>query len=212
MNDELIKIKELLKTAIRETVAGLEKAHAGETFYAFALYDAEGAEISPSSNTEEQFQRIISRENFNDDYRLHYRWGSADWAYECEGDGPYDEACELLDSMRSEMHANDDSEEQTWWIEFRARSFGASIMALKEVAAEGLFHDRAHPITAFFTLSDDDDAPWLEMESARRINPPEVFAAFEADLRQLAGEHYDQLDMTGGELGVAMKEFWGEEW
>lgn len=209
MTDKLNEIKELLKTAIRESMKSLEANHADETFYAFALYDAEGAEIAPSSNTQEQFQRIVSRDGFDPDFRYGARWGSAEWAYECEGEGPYDEACELLDELRNDMYDEDD---EGWYATFRARSFGTSIFALKEVAEEGLFHDREHPITAFFTLSDDDDAPWLELESARRINPPEVFAAFEAEWKQAVLQTWGDYDTSGGELGKAMKEFWGEKW
>ena len=102
-----------------------------------------------------------------------------------------------------------ESEKPADWQEFRARSFGASIFALKELADEGYFGTGKDRVTVFFSLSDDDDAVWLERESARRINPPEVFAAFEREWRIAAVAQYGEDAFEGGELAATFTRIFG---
>ena len=61
--------------------------------------------------------------------------------------------------------------------------------ALKDVADEGVFNRGRQPITAFCTMFDDENAVWLERESARYINNPERFDAF-APAQVLAASHW----------------------
>src|SRR5262249_16332135 len=162
----------------RATLDTLRSKHPSEHFYAFALYDADGDCVCPSANSEERYQAIIKRNGVEDsDRRFMYRWGTAEWAYEAVEYGPFQQARQILQAAKREG-----------WYDFQAKSFGASILALKELSEEGYFGQGSSRVTAFFTLSDDNNAPWLERESARRINPPDVFAAFETEWRKaLAG-------------------------
>lgn len=173
---DFARVQALLKDAVCGTLDSLRAEHPDETFYAFALYDAEGTCPAPSANSEEKWHKRIEREKVAaSDRRFSSRWGTAEWAYEAyEGAGAeaFAEACELLESEKPDNR-----------LEFQARSFGASISALKELSEEGFFGSGGSRMTVFFSLSDDAYAPWLEWESARRINPPEVFAAFEPEWR-----------------------------
>ncbi|MDB5388559.1 MAG: hypothetical protein JWM11_4205, partial [Planctomycetaceae bacterium] len=123
------------------------------------------------------------------DKRFIYRWGTAEWAYEAVEFGPFQEAREILQSGSRDN-----------WLEFQAISFGASIFALKELSEEGFFGSGESTIVAFFSLSDDNNAPWLELESARRINPPAVFAAFEPEWRLALANTWGDIELDGGEL------------
>lgn len=98
------------------------------------------------------------------------------------------------------------------WIEFQARSFGASIFALKELAEEGFFHTGSTPVLAFFSLSDDEHAPWLELESARRINPPDLFATFEPEWQICKAQTWGDGEVQGGELAEAFIQAHGGKW
>jgi hypothetical protein len=193
------RVKGLLKEAVRSTLATLRAEHPDETFYGFAIYDAEGTCPGPSANSEEKWRALVERKNLaDDDDRFFYRWSSAEWAYEGVAAEAFDEIGDLLTS-----------EEPENWLEFQARSFGASIFALKELADEGVFGSGPSRITAFFSLSDDELAPWLEWESARRINPPEVFAAFEPEWRIAAEKAYGEVELDGGELGEIFVRLFG---
>ncbi|HEY4258824.1 MAG TPA: DUF4303 domain-containing protein, partial [Schlesneria sp.] len=121
MEIDFQKVKSLLKEAVRETLNTLRIQHAGERFYAFALYDADGDCVCPSANSEERYQATIKRNKVDQsDERYMYRWGTAEWAYEAVEFGPFQEAREILQSGPRED-----------WLEFQAKSFGASIFALK---------------------------------------------------------------------------------
>ncbi|MCA9070122.1 MAG: DUF4303 domain-containing protein [Planctomycetaceae bacterium] len=197
-------VKELLKQGIIETLDGLRKDHPNETFYAFALYDADGDAIDSSANSEEKFQKQIERAGCaNSDERFLYRWGTAEWAYEAtDHTEKFGEANALL----SEADRDD-------WYEFQAKSFGASIFALKELADVGLFGTGKNRMVAFFSLSDDEYAPWLEIESARRINPPDVFQTFESEWKICTQQTWgEDIDLTGGELAQAFQKVHGTAW
>ncbi len=195
------EVKRLLKEAVRQTLNTLRTDHPDERFYAFALYDADGDCVCPSANSEEKYQSTIIRNRCTDtDERFQYRWGTAEWGYEAVEYGPFDEARELLS-----LASNDD------WMEFQAASFGASIFALQELAEEGFFGTGESCMTVFFSLSDDENAGWLEWESARRINPPEVFAAFEREWRIAAADHWGVIDGKpyGGALATVFQRMFG---
>jgi hypothetical protein len=193
------RVRALLKEGVRATLDKLRAEHPDETFYAFALYDAEGTCPAPAANSEEKYHQKVEKMKIADsDERFLYRWSSAEWAYEGVEAGPFDEVGELLSSEKPDN-----------WLEFQARSFGASIFALKELADEGVFGSGDSRITAFFSLSDDENAPWLEWESARRINPPEVFAAFEPEWRIAITQSYGDEEIDGGELAEVFERLFG---
>jgi hypothetical protein len=57
------------------------------------------------------------------------------------------------------------------------------IRALADLDKEGFFGtgEARERVTLFCTISDSDDAPGLENESARRLNPAAVYEAFHQD-------------------------------
>jgi hypothetical protein len=53
--------------------------------------------------------------------------------------------------------------------------------SLRELAAAGEMEHRGRPVVGFCSLVDSADAGWVERETARYINSPEAFAAFEPE-------------------------------
>ncbi len=199
---DFLEIRELLKEGVRTTLTTLREQHPDEHFYAFALYDAEGENVAPSANSEEKYQARIARQKCADsDSRFMYRWGTAEWAYEALEYGPFEEARELLSQAPKDE-----------WLEFQVQSYGASIFALKELAAEGFFGTGEFQITAYFSLSDDDPAAWLERESARRINPPAVFAKFEPEWQIAMLQIWGDSEIDGGDFEHAFPQILGSAW
>ena len=171
MGFDFDQVKSLLKEAVRESFDAVKAENPTEKFYAFALYDADGDAVSPSANTEEHYQAIVARQSLDQsDDRFMYRWGTAEWKHERFGYRPFKPYFAVLESA-----SRDD------YLEFQVQSYGASVFALKELADEGYFGRGEDQLTVFFTLSDDENAAWLGLDSARRINPPELFAAFEPE-------------------------------
>ena len=52
------------------------------------------------------------------------------------------------------------------------------ISAMKQLKESGAFGSQSHDVTCFVSMSDDDQAVSIEDYSARRLNSPELAAAF----------------------------------
>lgn len=183
-------VRAMLKDAVRTSFDALRASHPQQTFYAFALSDSDGTGPSPAANSEQKWLKRVEREKLADsDERFLYRWSPAEWAFEAVGCEPFHPVWQIL---RSEQPHDR--------LAFKARSFGASIYALKELSDEGYFGSGDRRVTVFFSLSDDENSVWLERESARRANPPEVFAAFESEWRIAAVQQYGSVAFKGGDL------------
>jgi hypothetical protein len=57
------------------------------------------------------------------------------------------------------------------------------VNCLRQLAWDDLLHHRGRPIIAFCSVVDSADACWVELETARLINPPKVFSDFEPECR-----------------------------
>src|SRR5262249_18310072 len=142
-------VKGLLKAAVRKCLDALKAKHPKETFYAFALYDADGTGPTPAANSEQKWLKIVEKKGLqDDDLRFLYRWSTAEWSYEAVGCEPFHPAWEMLEKGGS-------------GAEFMARSLATSIQVLKELSGEGYFGSEASRVTAFVSLSDDPSAAWL---------------------------------------------------
>jgi hypothetical protein len=53
---------------------------------------------------------------------------------------------------------------------------------LRMARAAGALEWRGRPVAAFCSVIDSEDAGWVERETARLANPPELLATFEAEL------------------------------
>ena len=208
MDIDFDKVKWLLKEGVKETIKTLRESDPHKHIYAFALYDADGDSVAPSTNTEEFYTKVIEREAVTEaDERLYYRWCTAEWEYEGVKYGPFEDAVQLVSNGMPDYEDDEDV-----WMEFKARSFGASIFALKELSEEGFFGEGESRITVFFSLSDNEFAPWLEVETARRCNPPKVFSDFEKEWRISNQEIYGDSPIAGGDLEKIFIKIFGQDW
>jgi len=225
MANDWAHVKQLLKEACRETLNTLRSKHPTERFYAFALYDADDAYcVGPSANSESGYEKKLryftERMNETDghfrnwtkklypngcNYSVLPRWSTTEWVYEGVEFGPFEEARQLLEAM-STSQAGDD-----FYVR-QARSFGTSVLALKELSDEGFFGAGDSRIVSFFSVSDNRDAPWLELESARRINPPDPFAKLEPELRLMSTLIYGLDAHPSPELVAAFERVHGSWW
>ena len=55
------------------------------------------------------------------------------------------------------------------------------------------------PVVAFCSVIDSNDAPWVERETAKRVNPPELLVTFEAGFAA-ASAGYEPADTGPGSL------------
>lgn len=176
-------IRRELKEAARRSFAKVRGSNPAETFYAFALYtDGDASGALPASNTAEGYARRLEKYRNNAGFMeslkemglqfrpFDYKWGTPEWAFEAVAGGEFGDADALI---------NDESRQDDF-VEAKAGVFAAMVLALKDLDAEGFFGEggeRAR-ITLLCSASDSAAAAWLEDESARYLNPPDVYRAF----------------------------------
>ena len=185
-------VRAAIREAARHTFRRLREEKSGERFYAFALCSDEEAQgACASANTEEGFLRkldrsessrprteaIIARHGMSwADYTNYYRWNLPEWAYHSSDEG---ELFRALDPLLPHPLPDEDDEPEAL-LDHRARLYSAMVLAMKDLDAEGFF-GRDEERAAVVLLCDLVEPPekyWFAVESARRLNPPQVFDGF----------------------------------
>src|SRR5262245_27093596 len=177
-----------LRTAIREAARAafqaIQRAHAREELYAFALYTNDSATlIAPSANTRQGLRKCARKYvgRSRDPGALaeqieSLRWSAPDWVCHTEGDDYFTAAEELLDARPSPVDIEDDDEARSEF-DLRMRIF---VDALKDLDAEGVFDKgRVRDKIVLLVLMGDQDQK-LMLDCARKLNPHRVFKKFSA--------------------------------
>lgn len=103
-----------------------------------------------------------------------YRWYFANWS----GVATDVQMGVLLDALGDATFQDDrdlqNARQASWLV--------ALAEALRRVRARGELVWDGKPVAAFCSVIDSTDAPWVERESARMANPPELLATFEEEL------------------------------
>jgi len=176
------EIRDRLCREARQAFLDFRRSRPGETIYVFGLYaddDALGAHSI--GNTEEAYKRAASRDPGDGMFgrmssMLSYRWSAAEWPniYSEEFPAPdrepdagerLQEGSDFAEGWRSISGKNHQ--------EFRRNMFRAMVDALRLLDGESLFgtgQDR-EKVILFISLSDSEDEGFLEIESAKLLNP-----------------------------------------
>jgi hypothetical protein len=186
-------LREQVAAAARLAFAEVRAQHAKEDFYAFALYSVGGSCVTPSANSEQAYaEKRVDNENDYSATELlgEFRWSPFSWRYECEGSDHFASIDAVLNDRGS---LNYDESDPEGFTTFRASVFAAMALALGDLEAEGFFGKGKARETVTVFCSEPDFAPWLEADSAQRLNPPEAFATFAAErLEYIASDPEDR--------------------
>lgn len=165
------KLQDAIRDAAKQAFAGIRRDHSDETFYAYALYtDDDFVTLSPSCNSEEALARKIKKDKLKSRFDLAgARWGTAEWAYEAEGDEHFDVVQKALNSP--EIGTTSDE---------RSMIVDAVVGALRELDSTGFFGEGAdrEKVTLFMSISDSEDTVELENKTAKLLNPPAAIKDF----------------------------------
>ena len=168
-----------VKAAATAAIAELRAAHAGEQFYAFALYTDEGvAGVSPAANTEAHLTKRIAEYKYTKPAEINYlRWSTSEWAYEGFGWKHFKPSYDAMMAVRHPPEGDDDP-----FPVYRKRVVRLMIDVLAEMDREGVFGRGAERdrVTLLCSMTDPDDPFALLDRSARALNPPTVVARYEA--------------------------------
>ena len=163
--------------AAQRSFSDLLARHGDETFYAFALYtDEDCYTVVPAANSLERHRETLADmedEDDDDGQAAHYRWASAEWAYESFAAEPFNPICEQLAAACQAV-----SGDAAAFAAFKADVHAAMIDALRRLDGEDFFGRHRAGAVLFITSSDFDDAPSMERRSAIALNPPERLVEF----------------------------------
>jgi hypothetical protein len=184
-------VRSTLVEAVRNAFGRIGEQKSGERFYAFALCSDEEAEgVCGSANTEEGFQARLKRnETYRKgieeriakhgmtwaDYTNYFRWNLPEWAYHNTGSGDF----RALDPLIPDP-IPDAEEEPVESLDYRARLYGSMVLAMKDLDSEGFFGagEQRDSVVLLCDLVEPPEKIWFAVESARVLNPPEVFQGF----------------------------------
>lgn len=167
-------LTERIACASRASFSDLIGRGTGERFYAFILYtDADCYTVLPSANSIEKHLEKMSREGISDPKNLAgYKWSIGEWTYEAWHDEGFHEICEALSVASQSAYENGA------FPAFRQQVHASMIKALALLDGEGFFESLPHRPVLFISSSDHDEAIDLENDSARQLNPPDLFREF----------------------------------
>jgi hypothetical protein len=189
-------LRERIADASRRSFDAVRAAHRGETFYAFALYTVDDAVgVNSSMNSEQAYQRAVAKHEADESHRTwlqshgisfkdsllgDHRWSAYDWAYECAESDGFDAVNELVNNRGMGFFDRNDS---MGFASFKAGVFASMVLALRDLIEEGFFvKDNAREsLTIFCSVPHSACTFWFEQDSARRLNPPEVFQRFASE-------------------------------
>lgn len=158
----------------RKAFRRLQAEQPTETFYAFALYTGDDVMgIDAAANSEESYRYGVERAGLTTVSELSTaRWSTPEWFYE---GGFADCLPSVYDPETDEPKGGADG-----FAGVVGRVFAAMVLGLEDLDREGLFGigNTRHGLTLFCSVSDSPHAPWLEDESARRLNPSDVYQVF----------------------------------
>jgi len=162
-------------TAASAAFGSLISEKSDEHFYAFALYTDEYAEtILPSANSIEQYEAILRKSGYTDEESMAcYKWGTAEWAYEAWNAKLFTGIYRELENYRKTL-----PESEVAYASYKNSVHECMISALKRMDESGFFVKGREDITLFISSSDDDEAFDMENQSAKRLNPEQVYTPF----------------------------------
>ena len=185
-----------LREAARRSFTRVRAEYPGERFYAFALCsDEEAQSACASANTEEGFQwRLEGNQKYRKsteaaiakhgmtwaDYTNYYRWNLPEWAYHQVGVREFRALDPLiLDPIHQRAQELED-EDPEGFDDHRARLYGSMILAMKDLDADGYFGEgnERRTLVLLCDLVEPPEKYWFAVESAKALNPPDVFQGF----------------------------------
>lgn len=146
-----------------------------EHFYAFALYTDEYAEtISPSANSIERYEAKLRDTGETDELQVAaYKWVTAEWAYEAWNSKLFAGIYRDLQQYRNSL-----PKYEVDYASYKNSVHECMIAALKQMDKNGFFARGRENITLFISSSDDDEAFEMENESAKLLNPEQIYLPF----------------------------------
>jgi hypothetical protein len=112
---------------------------------------------------------------------------------------------DVLSNVLGDADFNDDRETQN---RHQAAWILALATGLRLAGNRGALDFRGRRVAAFCSMIDSRNAVWIERETARIVNSPELFATFEKDLAAAAADWYRSNQPDSNGMRVAFDHLW----
>ncbi|MEI7228707.1 DUF4303 domain-containing protein [Pectobacterium carotovorum] len=138
-----------------------------ENFYAFSLYtDSSAMTVSLSANSEEKLKTILDADSDkSEENQTYYRWAISEWAYE---------GSDLFSEISKELRL---SSERESFSDFQNNLINSLTNALRRTNEE-ILKDGGEGVIMFVSITDDDDAEYIENMSSKIINSEAIHDLF----------------------------------
>ncbi|WP_323634530.1 DUF4303 domain-containing protein [Pectobacterium polaris] len=140
-----------------------------ENFYAFSLYtDSSAMTVSLSANSEGKLKTILDADSDKSEgNQTYYRWAISEWAYEGYGS-------DLFSEISKELRL---SSERESFSDFKNNLINSLTNALRRTNEE-ILKDGREGVIMFVSITDDDDAEYIENMSSKIINSEAIHDLF----------------------------------
>lgn len=178
MDDELALASAEIRNGVRKWFSELREAHPDQHFYAFA-FGFHDDFVGPSmwANSLE----FLHSKCEPGDYSEEYSWNPGQWEYSEFLDQAWQSLSKYDDNGKNEV---DDAVRH-----YRARCLGATLAGLRALTDEGLWTRDPIPVLAFISIWDSSEDRWVNWESVRRLNSPDILDRHPLALRDWLGDH-----------------------
>lgn len=163
MTDDYSIARQTVRESVREWFTQLRNDRPGENLYAFAFcfHDDFVGQLLASNSVE----WLQTKEDPDDQ---EYAWNPAQWQYNSE----FHHAWDSIPKYDEDTH----EEVDRTVLEYRAHCLRVTIDALKDLADEGFWKSGDAQVFVFLLMWDNAESMWLTNESARCINPPDLYS------------------------------------
>ena len=182
------KFYELLYAASKSAFTSVQRAHASESFYVFALYTTgDLAYVIPTSSTEEgltltaqKYSTIKHYQDFGiDQLREHLRWSPCDSLLHTEGEEYFVEVNNFISNVPLILDAIPTEESWAEFDDFYSKFLGVCINVLQRLDTESVFGEgtKRNSVVLNILMGDQSDSERLKF--ANLLNPSSVYDHFE---------------------------------
>lgn len=181
------RARSLIRDGAKAFIIRLREKYPEEVFYVYVIFntDDDARLATLKANSEQGYEEILARYRGNESYmksleeggwEFHpyfYRWSFGEWDF--GGAEELTPFYHLLDGLASDEPPGPDTD-----VDLRAQAYAAMVLGLHDLDAEGFFGTgkERDKVTLFCSVHDSEETAWMEAESARFLNPPQVFDRF----------------------------------
>lgn len=188
LDESYQQLSDLISIASTETLQEVRQTNSDHAFYAVGVYvtsDVSLMEFNASSRQSLERMTQVRRDYGGDTESQKaisaLRWNMFDWGFDGIGFRHFKDANQMLGELLKSTSSEDG----------RLDHFAKSLAAMTRGLAGFISKEESHELATFCTVLDSSDASWVQIESARIINRPQLANEIEIAVGNFANSEQD---------------------